>query len=189
MLDTTKMTTIDEYLVFASLPENDGKYFELNNGEIIEMTPPTSRHVRVAGYIFAYLLGYIESNDLGIVFADNCGYLLSKRRLVIPDASFVSKGRIEEPTPNIIPLAPDLAVEVVSPSNTHLEMTNKIEDYLNYGTKMVWIVYPEEKVVDVIRKLEDGGKYIKRYTINDTILGEDVIPDLIFPVVRMFPKS
>ncbi|MCL4255071.1 MAG: Uma2 family endonuclease, partial [Anaerolineae bacterium] len=66
MLDTTKMMTLEDYLAFVSLPENADKYFELNNGEIIEMPPPSSTHVRIVGYIFAYLLGYVELHDLGI---------------------------------------------------------------------------------------------------------------------------
>lgn len=189
MLDTTKMMTIDDYLVFVSLPENDGKYFELNNGEIVEMTPPATTHNYIVMRLSNSLYNFVEANDLGFVFGDNNGYALSKWRLVMPDVSFVQKGKLDFPLPAIVPFAPDLAVEVISPSNTHREMTNKIEDYLTYGTKMVWIVYPEEKVVDVIRSIGDNETHKRRYGINDTILGGDVLPNFTLPVAKIFPPQ
>ncbi|MDX2078135.1 MAG: Uma2 family endonuclease [bacterium] len=189
MLDVTKMMTIDEYMVFVSLPENDDKYFELNHGEIVEMAPPATIHSYIVMRLSKSLCNFVDENDLGFVFGDNTGYVLSKWRLVLPDVSFVAKGRLNFPLPDLISVAPDLAVEVISPSNTHREMTNKMEDYLTYGTKMVWFVYPEDKVVDVIRKTEDGGSYKRRYGVNDTLTGEDVIPNFSLPVVKIFPTG
>jgi Uma2 family endonuclease len=189
MLDTTKMMTIEEYLVFANLPENDGKYFELNNGEIIEMTPPATTHNYIVTRLVYLIYGFVEDNDLGFVFGDNNGYALSQWRLVIPDVSFVQKGKLDFPLPQIIPFAPDLAIEVISPSNTHREIANKIEDYLNYGTQMVWVVYPEDTVIDVIRSTGDGKTLKKRYGINDTVSGEDVLPNFSLPVAKIFPPQ
>ncbi|MDX2078134.1 MAG: Uma2 family endonuclease [bacterium] len=188
MLDVTKMMTVDEYMVFVSLPENDDKYFELNHGEIVEMTPPSALHVRITGIIFAYLFNYAEPQNLGFVFGDNCGYILSKWRLVIPDVSFVAKGRLSEPLPHLLPLAPDLAVEVISPSNTITEMNQKIEDYFKYGTKIVWLVYPEIKTVDVWHQLEDGTLTKHKFEIQDTLSGEDVLPNFTLPVAKIFPQ-
>ncbi|HRF97602.1 MAG TPA: Uma2 family endonuclease, partial [Aggregatilineales bacterium] len=185
----TKEITIDDYLVFVSLPENDGKYFELNHGEIVEMTPPATIHSYIVTRLTHFLYSFVEINDLGFVFGDNTGYALSKWRLVLPDVSFVMKNHLNFPLPDLISVPPDLAVEVISPSNTHREMTNKIEDYLTYGTKMVWVVYPEDKVVDVIRKTEDGGSYKRRYGVNDTLSGEDVIPNFTLSIGKIFPKD
>jgi len=189
MLDVTKEMTIDGYLAFVSLPENEGKYFELNHGEILEMTPPTTIHSYIVTTLSYFLYGFVLNHDLGFVFGDNTGYALSQWRLVIPDVSFVAKGRLNHPLPDLIPVAPDLAVEVISPSNTHREMTNKIEDYLEHGTKMVWVVYPEDKVIDVIRKTDDGGSYKRRYGGNDSLSGEDVIPNFSVAVAKIFPQQ
>jgi Uma2 family endonuclease len=183
------MITIDEYLVFASLPENDGKYFELNNGEIIEMTPPATTHNYIVMRLSNNLYNFVEANDLGFVFGDNNGYALSQWRLVIPHVSFVQKGKLDFPLPQIIPFAPDLAVEVISPSNTHREIAHKIEDYLNYGTKMVWVVYPEDNVIDAIRSKGDGKTLKQRYSIHDMLSGEDVLPNFTVPVAKIFPPQ
>jgi Uma2 family endonuclease len=189
MLDVTKEITIDEYMVFVSLPENDGKYFELNHGEILEMTPPATIHSYVVMRVSNNLCNFVDENDLGFVFGDNTGYALSKWRLVLPDVSFVTKERLKHPLPDLIPFAPDLAVEVISPSNTVTEMNQKIEDYFKYGTKIVWLIYPETKTVDVWHSLADGTLTKHKFEIQDSLSGEDVIPNFSLPVAKIFPKD
>jgi len=189
MLDTTKTMTIDDYLAFVSLPENADKYFELNNGEIIEMTPPATVHNYIVMRVSNSLYNFVEAHDLGFVFGDNTGYALSKWRLVMPDVSFISKSRLTFPLPQIIPSAPDLAIEVISPSNTIIEMNQKIEDYLIHGTKIVWVIYPETQTVDVWHQLEDKTLTKNKFGIQDTLSGEDVLPNFTLPVAKIFPPQ
>lgn len=189
MLDTTKMMTLEDYLAFVSLPENADKYFELNNGEIIEMPSPATTHNYIVMRVSNSLYNFVEAHDLGFVFGDNTSYALSKWRVVIPDISFVQKERLNFPLPPLISFAPDLAIEVISPSNTITEMNQKIEDYLAYGTKIVWIIYPDTQTVDVWHQLEDKTLTKNKFGIQDTLSGEDVLPNFRLPVAKIFPPQ
>lgn len=86
-------------------------------------------------------------------------------------------------------LAPDLAVEVVSPSNRKREMLDKVESYLASGTKLVWLVYPTIKVGDVYRLNDDGSINIRKITVDGTLDGEDVLPGFSLRVSAIFPAN
>jgi Uma2 family endonuclease len=89
-----------------------------------------------------------------------------------PDVGFVAKERLTGPIPDkYFPFAPDLAVEVVSPSDTAQDIREKVLDFLKAGTRLVWVVYPESKTVDVYRP--DGVQVVE---INGTLDGGDVLP-------------
>jgi len=105
---------------------------------------------------------------------------------LIPDMSFISKSRLITPLPYISPIAPDLAVEIISPSNTHREIRGKIEAYLAHGTQLVWIVYPEDKAVDVWRAMPDGSLSKRTFGINDTLYGESILPNFTLPIRDIF---
>ncbi len=100
--------------------------------------------------------------------------------------SFISKSRLITPLPYISPIAPDLAVEIISPSNTHREIRGKIEAYLAHGTQLVWIVYPEDKAVDVWRAMPDGSLSKRTFGINDTLYGESILPNFTLPIRDIF---
>jgi Uma2 family endonuclease len=84
--------------------------------------------------------------------------------------------------------APDLAVEVVSPSNSPRDLLTKIEHYLEFGTQLVWAVYPDEQIVDVYRLADDGGMHIQKFTVGDRLDGENVLPGFSLPVRNIFPQ-
>lgn len=86
-------------------------------------------------------------------------------------------------------IPPDLAVEVVLPSNRPRQMLNKIELYLQSGTRLVWVIYPDERVADVYRMDEDGRLISQKLTLNDSFDGEDVLPQFKLPVKDIFPAS
>jgi Uma2 family endonuclease len=83
------------------------------------------------------------------------------------------------------PVAPDLAVEVVSPDE---DIFKKAREYLHAGTHMVWAVYADEKVVYVMRLDSDGSIRSVPYGVNDTLDGSDVLPGFILPVSEIFPQ-
>ena len=183
---TQTLMDVDTFLEFLETVQDEARRFELVEGVIVEMTPPSMGHGHFAGRIYGKFFVYLEKNPIGLPFVDNVGYRLDSKTIFVPDVSFVSQEHLIIPLPRISPVAPDLAVEVLSPSNTFKEILFKIESYLRYGTKMVWIIHPEDEVVNVWRVMPDGSLNKRTFTKEDTLSGEDVLPNFTLPVSDIF---
>ena len=126
---------------------------ELVRGEVREIAPAGSNHGAVTNRFAYFLSRHVYDNDLGRVFAAETGYRLSRNPDTVraADVSFIAKARIpKEGMPlGFWPGAPDLAVETISPGDTHEEVEEKIADYLAADTRMVVLLTPRRKTVTV----------------------------------------
>lgn len=157
---------------------------ELAKGALVEMAPTGGVHGVLALEIGYHLLHYVKQHDLGVVTAAETGFILAADPATVraPDAAFVAKGRLSGPLPDrYFPLAPDLAVEVVSPNDSAQQVRERVLDYLNAGTRLVWVVYPEAKTVDVYRP-----KDVRVVDIHGMLEGEDVLPGFKLAVREVF---
>lgn len=160
---------------FLALP-ND-KDFELVNGQLVEHRMGfESSHIALHLSVLLYL--YNQSHRLGWVQGSDCGYTLplaEEPTVRKPDVSFVSFQRL--PAAGGFPtgyptLAPDLAAEVLSPNDLASEVEAKIEDYLQAGVKLIWIINPPTRSAQILR--QDGT--VARLVESDSLDGEDVLP-------------
>ena len=178
----TRPTTADE--LFA-MPD-DGFRYELVEGELIRMAPAGAEHGRVAVRITAPLFMYVEAHDLGEVFAAETGFKLRSEPDTVraPDVAFVRKARIKEGgmTEGYWAGAPDLAVEVLSPSDRRPAVEKKARHWLSAGARMVWVVSSRQRTITVYRSLTD----IVVLTEKDTLDGGDVVPGFRIAVVDVF---
>jgi Uma2 family endonuclease len=174
--------TVDEFLV-ARLP--DGKA-ELVRGEVRLTPPPGAPHGAAASNLLFLLGVHVRQRELGRVFGDSFGYELARlpHTVRVPDASFVSADRL--PTqgvgPGLLKFAPDLAVEVLSPSETASELEEKLRDYVASGTSLVWIVDPVRRTVMVI----PSDAPVRWLSEGDTLDGGAVIPGFTCVVSEIF---
>jgi Uma2 family endonuclease len=189
MVAREKRYTLEDLREIENRPENADKTFELINGEIYEMTGASPLHNFIVAQFVFFLMSFVRPKDLGYVFGDATSYTLSNGDELIPDASFVSKARVLVPFPDKFIFAPDLAIEVMSPSNRGRELLDKAESYLQSGTRLVWIAYPENRVVDVCHLGEDGELKIRKVDINGMLDGEDVLPGFTLVVKDIFPTE
>lgn len=170
-----------------ALPENKDKRFELINGEIYEVPAASLLHNWIITQLVFLLKTFVDPRSLGVVFGDGAGFDLPNGDSVEPDVAFVA-GADATALPKRYNIAPDLAVEVVSPSNTPTEMSDKIDSYLTSGTKRVWVVYPERHVIEVFRRLGDRSTAYETYRMGDTVIGEGVMEGFTLRVGDIFPK-
>lgn len=182
MTTASRTMTADELL---ALPE-DGIRRELVEGELREMTPAGFQHGRIAGNIAGELRNHVRAHLLGVIATAEAAYRLAVDPDTVrsPDVSFVRRERIEEvgdPT-GFWPGAPDLAVEVISPSERYSDVTAKIEEYLAAGTAMVVVVDPPQRLVTVYRSRTD----VAVLTEDDVLHGGDVVPGWTLPVREIF---
>src|SRR5262249_23718240 len=161
--------TAEEFARIIAQTENADRLFELINGEMIEKVP-TQFHALIASFLNAILYVYTQKNPIGWVF--------SELRIKLPDAdvndripdiAFVLKaGRSFEANAPLSHM-PDLAIEIQSPDQSDKLMTDKAAFYLANGARMVWIVYPTKRLVEVITPTDR-----KLLTESDTLSGGDV---------------
>jgi Uma2 family endonuclease len=178
--------TADEFYALMEARDDDLR-FELIEGTIVEMAPPKSINSHIAHKIGMYLGLYVEENDLGYVFGADGGFALTATDVRIPDTSFVAKERIQGKMPDLIPGAPDLAVEVISPSETPVSINDKAQLYFDTGAKVVWIIYPDDKQAE-IRTPSEEGYHVIPVGIDDNLHAKSVLPDFELPLNKIFPK-
>ncbi len=163
----------------------DADRFELVKGELIEMTPPGGTHGNIAVRLSSRLQNFVSTNQLGKIMVES-GYLLSNNPDTVrgPDVSFLSTGKIPAGglPDGYINGAPNLAVEIVSPSDTASIIQDKVQDYLAYGTLLVWIIYPQQQVV-VVHHPDGTARTLQT---RDTLSGQNVLPGFACPVADIF---
>jgi Uma2 family endonuclease len=171
-----------EFERFVALPENADRSFELIGGEIVEVV--SNGKSSALGALMTVLIGgFVLQNKLGFTTGADGGYMIGTQRY-IPDCAFMSTARQAKPTPEAYnALPPDLAVEVLSPSNTPDEIAIKVDNYLRAGV-VVWVVNPDAERVTVHRP--DAPP--QTYGINDTLDGGNVLPGFTLPVRDIFPE-
>jgi Uma2 family endonuclease len=182
MSTTTQLTTAEELL---SMPD-DGFRYELVEGELRRMSPAGHSHGRI-GMVLALALGnYVRDKKLGSIYLAETGFKLKTNPDTVraPDVSFIRQERVEQvgDTEGFWPGAPDLAIEVNSPGDRVGEVEEKVQEWLDADTKLVWVVSPKLRVVTVYRSLTD----ISTLTEKDTLDGGDVVPGFQFPVAELF---
>ena len=143
---TTKLT-LEEFL---QLPEEPGKRFELDRGELIVEPSPTFRHNAIRFRIARHLQDFVREHQLGHVTVEN-DFRLGPDIVRNPDVAFVATEALRRMNVDRSPIegVPDLAIEVVSESNLAQDMLTKVHQYLDSGAKAVWVFYPNLKVVQI----------------------------------------
>jgi Uma2 family endonuclease len=181
MATTTRYVTDDELLQAP----RDGQKYERVDGEL-RVSPAGFRHEGVAMALAARLWVFVTGRQLGHVVGSSAGFRWPARRaerpdnVRSPDVSFVAAGRFpDERWPvGFAPLAPDLAVEVLSPNDNSRDVLEKIGEYLDAGTRMVWVLDPEKRIAAIYRSLTD----VRVIGETDRLDGEDVVPGFACPL-------
>ncbi len=177
-----QLTTVEDLM---RLPE-DGHRHELTKGELLTMTPTGGRHGLLALRLGRMLAAHIDRHQLGLACAAETGFILSRQPDTVraPDVSFISHDRMP---PQGVPegywdLPPDLAVEVVSPSDSASDVRGKIREFLEAGTRLVWVVYPRLKVVEV----HYPSGQVRVFGEGDVLDGEDIVPGFSYSLAELF---
>lgn len=180
----TRATTVTAEQMFV-MPD-DGNRYELIRGELRMMSPAGGRHGRVAHNLGLILGNHVRRENLGVVYAAETGFLLERDPDTVraPDAAFVSqaKSRTIDADAGYLPLAPDLACEVISPSDTFSKVEEKASDWLAAGTQLVLLVDPETRKLHVYRAADK----IVVLDEESTLDASDVVPGWRFSVSELF---
>lgn len=167
---------------FDALPYEQGRRWELIEGELVEVSSPTPEHQILVQRLLLALLIYLQTQGRGLVLAD-VEFALAGDIRVRPDVLVLLGEKAERLDKSKVPVerCPDLAIEVISPSERTSDSMRKVEVYLGHGVGEVWQVYPKTRQVVVhtagqgVRKLAEG-----------TILGTGLLPGFELPIAKLF---
>ena len=167
--------TLEEFL------ESGLDGYEYVKGELIPMPPTSGEHGDISANLFLFLGPYVRENQLGRVYTSDTGFKIGDRFL-IPDIAFVSTERLPDDRRKAFSIPPDLAVEIVSPTDVLFRVFEKALTYLSGGTRLVWVIEPVAKTVTVYRSETD----IEMLTREDTLTGEEVVEGFSCKVAQLF---
>src|SRR5712692_320430 len=176
---TKALLTVED---FMRLPESVGSQdvrYELVEGELVAMSPGMLPHNLIRDTLLVILKTFVGPRKLGTVVSEQA-FELSERTVRVPDVALVQAGR-QLATDRPIEGAPDLVVEVVSPTNTAREMDQRVSDYFAAGCRRVWFVYPEEREVYI-----HGLAGVTRRRGDDLLEDAELLPGFSVKVSSLF---
>ena len=185
-MSTATLPTKHEVTPEDLLAMPDGKRYELVDGELVERNMGW-KSSRVGGRLYGYLFSFCEAQQLGWLAPADASYQCfpdAPKKVRRPGASFIRAERLpadQEPEGHC-PIAPDLAVEVISPGDLYWRVEEKVDEYLQAGTRLVWVINPPTRSVRIHRP--DGS--INDIGEDGELDGEDVVPGFRCRVADLF---
>jgi Uma2 family endonuclease len=180
---TRRLITAEE---LWRMPEVPGRRFELVDGEVRELPGAGALHGLMVALLYELINTLARGRDLGLALPDGVGYLLRRDPdlIRIPDVSCVSWGRVP---PEGVPeryweLAPDLAVEIVSPHDRASDPHDRAREYLEAGALLVWVLWPSSRAIT----MHEPGGLARELGPEDELTGGDVLPGFRAPVSALF---
>lgn len=181
MIEQRQRITADAFEELLKLPENADRRLELINGEVVEKTSPTELHGMIVINIAIALQNYAFEHKVGRVTSDaRHREPDDEKNIRRPDVSF-RKGADPVVRKGAVPRMPDLAVEVLSPNDALRQAREKARYYLSQGTQIVWLVLPEQRLIEVYTPEAEAI-----LTDADTLSGGDLLPGFSLPVRAAF---
>ncbi|MBI1742606.1 Uma2 family endonuclease [Candidatus Acetothermia bacterium] len=176
------------YEDYKSLPESETKRYELLGGELVMVPAPLTYHQRVSRNLEGFLWDFVKDNELGEVYSAPIDVVLGrpgKEDVVQPDILFVAKDRLSIIAEEEIRGAPDLVVEIFSPSTAERDRTYKKRLYGRNGVKELWLVDPDLKTVEVFQWTRRGFQSKAVYGHKDQLVSP-LLPGLTIPLREVF---
>ncbi len=171
-----------------SLPDN-GFMYEVVDGELVMSPKNKFDHENICAALLTAMRTFVKAQKLGVVLGSSAGYWMFNRNCRAPDISFIPKERLlrlgfSPRSRKFFPGAPDLAVEVLSPSNTRAEIDARLRDFFASGTQITWIIDPDTESAEVCHSLTQrtligpGGE----------LDGEHLLPGFHYPIADLFKE-
>ncbi len=181
-LDITRMS-VQQYEQMIAQPENADRLLELIDGEIIEKMP-SQLHALIAHILNGFLFVYLREHPIAVAFSELRSRVPSdENNARIPDISVVLNEHYQLDPDEPLPHLPDLAIEIQSPDQSDKLMSEKAAYYLANGSRMVWLIYPKHRLIEVLTR--DSRWLLSQ---DDTLEAGDLLPKLAINVRDVFPQ-
>ena len=172
------------YEDYCALPD-DGKRYEIIEGELYGTPSPRRAHQELAGNLFVVLKPFVTARRLGTVFIAPFDVILEETSVVVPDLLFVAQDRVEIVTDRGVRGAPDLIVEILSPGTARRDRVEKAKLYARHGVRHYWLADPEARILEVYELGE--GQYRRAASLaDDDSFSPSLFPGLTIPLSSLW---
>ncbi|MBO9308510.1 MAG: Uma2 family endonuclease [Chloroflexi bacterium] len=179
--------SVSDFEAFLKLPENADRRFELHNGAIREMSPSSELPTVIAMRLAILLGSHVYAARLGVLTGADAGFALTPRDVLSPDVAFIRAERLSGiRRRGFFQIPPDLAIEVVSPSDSIPALQRKAARYLALGVREVWIIYPDDQTADIYRAGSAPDRLEVQQIASDGALESDLLPGFRLPLSQLF---
>ncbi len=179
----TKTYTLEEFEDFIRKPENRDRYFELIHGAIVEKAIPTDEHAFIVGLLIIVLGNHALAHQLGLPGPERrFAFPNDTQNARQPDISQILDPNVPFVTQGPMEVIPDVIAEVMSPDDSIDDLREKAKFYIASGVRLVWLVFPRQKIVEVYRP----EQHTEMLTASDTLDGYDVLPGFSLPIANLF---
>jgi len=179
-MKTVKLTYND----YLSLPD-DSKRYELYDGELYMVPSPRVKHQRIYRKLILILDQYVEKNKLGEILSAPLDVVFDEENFLQPDIIFISNERSDIIGEKNITGAPDLVIEILSPSTEYRDRGHKLQTYCRYGVREYWLVDPEKEIVEIMSLSPEGYQLLGKYS-GDDLVGSQGLAGLQFSAKQIF---
>ncbi len=182
-ITTEKIVWTDEAFMALS---GDGHRYEIVNSELIDMGNSGALYGYICILLSSALISHVLTNKLGVILDSSTAFKMKSGNKRSPDISFFAKerlGGISHLPSGFLTGAPDLAVEVLSPTNNIEEIDGKISEYFENGTKLIWVISPTQHYILVYRCAAEPDRLLKSVDFLD---GEEVISGFSYAIANLF---
>lgn len=170
--------TLEEFKDFIAKPENSSRLFELINGEIVEVVPGRTRYSEI-GHVLSFTVRlFCQEHNLPCHTSGEAGAYHVGDNVVAPDFAY-KRTPMSDDYPD--PIAPDWAVEVISPTDKATNIREKRQIYRQAGL-LLWEIYPQSQSIDVYAP----GQPVRTVTVDGTLDGDEVLPGFTISARRLF---
>lgn len=162
---------------------SDARY-ELIEGELYEIAPPGGEHADTTQRLSSYATVYAYTHNLGNGLAE-VGFIVATNpdTVLAPDFAFIPSDRVPKPMPKgYLTIVPDIVLETRSPEDTKKEVATKVERWLNFGVRIVWVADPQTRTFTI----HHADRTVQILRSGDVLSGEDALPGFTFPVSELF---
>jgi Uma2 family endonuclease len=183
-VSTPKMTA-EEFFDWANRPENEGRLFELDRGEVVEMPPPKKGHGFLNWIVTKLLTEYVTRRGSGFLLTNDTGIIVERDPDTLRGADimlYLRQPRPDDLQPHYVQDVPDLIVEVLSEHDRPSQITRRIGQYLRRGVPLVWVIDPEDHTLTAYRPNEIPVVLDKQ----DQLTGNGILPDFSCRVADLF---
>lgn len=172
------------YHEYALLPQDRNRY-EVLDGELYMTPSPSYLHQHIVTCLASILLQHASAHDLGVVLTAPMDVLLSETNIVQPDILFIRAGRVPARDAKNITVAPDLIIEVLSPSSVEQDRLDKKAVYARHGVSHYWIIDPEPRTLEMYTL--SGAQYqLHAEFRGDATATSPLFPELSIPLARLW---
>jgi Uma2 family endonuclease len=182
---TPPKMTAEEFVKWAGRPENAGREYELDRGEVLEVPPPIRGHGFYCWLVIKLLTEYVTRRGVGHLLTNDTGILVERNPDTLRGADamvFLRAPTEADFQTKYVEDVPELIVEVLSPSDKPKQVNRRVDQYLRRGVPMVWLIDPRQVIVTVYRPNE----FHKVFDETDDLTGDGVLPDFRCRVADLF---